>query len=192
MPSCTKCGREGPLGGSFCPKCGTPVTTPTAQPVELSKRRITFRPIVWGLILTVIGGSFWISFSVIGALGKGATEAIIGSLFRDPNGIYEAKFFLEHSEAIYGAVMGFIVQALIVGAVIQYLRHWWQKRKGAKDPKAEWGKSLMIASTSIVYLNIILALEKVAARTVVPVPGFISNIMIVWAMVMGIILALKE
>jgi len=76
MPYCTKCGREIPLGANFCPNCGSSVSAPlVAKPVEIAKQRVTFRPIVWGLILTVIGGVFWVIFSIFAAFEQLAGKA---------------------------------------------------------------------------------------------------------------------
>lgn len=119
-------------------------------------------------------------------------EAIIGSLFRDVMGIYEARFLLENPNYLMGAIIGEFIQVLIIGTVIYYLQRWWQKRKGIIAPEVGGGKSLLVGFISLTYLKVTLTLEKIATRTAVPVPGIITSIMILWAIGFVIFLALRE
>ena len=118
-------------------------------------------------------------------------EAVIGSLFGDPKGIYEAGYLLEHPSYAAGNVASYIVQAFIASVVIQYLWRWWRKRKGAKDPKVSWNKSLLIGFVSLAYVNLFMALGKISSRAVTPLPGIIAYLMIAGTMIPVILLVFK-
>ena len=76
------------------------------------------RPIVWGLILTIVGAIFWLLFSVI----FGITFGLVGG---------EVPSFYMILVFISGLAMIF---SLPIGAIIELVN--WLKRRGQKPPSS--------------------------------------------------------
>jgi hypothetical protein len=78
------------------------------------------RPAAWGLILSVLGGFFWIMFSVVFGIIYGITEATGGPTMPES---YWALIYISGLAMIFGIPAG------IIGEVVR----WRRSKKTQKD-----------------------------------------------------------
>ena len=78
-------------------------------PINRRRRRDSLRPVAWGLVLSVLGGFFWVLFSVVYGVGS----ALSG---RDPGAFGWALIYLTGFTMIFGVPGG------IVGEIIRWRR----------------------------------------------------------------------
>lgn len=96
------------------------------------------RPAAWGLILTVLGGFFWIMFSVVFGISYGIAEATGGPTMPS---FYMALIYTSGLAMIFGIPAG------IVGEIVR----WRKSKKAQKGLVAASFQQTM--SSSVKYCN---------------------------------------